>query len=92
MKDLVRLPLDLSANKAVQKLDASTIVFHGELSPYSNFQSAPFTVDGQCYPTLEHYIQYSKVMMFGDMYTVNAILNAETLYEVKKLSYQIKSR
>ena len=29
-------------------------------------------------------------MLFGDTYTANAILKAETPYEAKKLSYQIK--
>ena len=82
VKDLARLPLDLAAYKAVQKSDNSSIVFHSELSPYSNFHSAPFTIDGQHYPTSEHYLQYSKAMMFADTFTVNAILSADTDYEV----------
>ena len=45
--------------------------------------------DNQKYPTSEHYIQYSKAMLFGDSITANAILKADTPYEVKRLSYQI---
>ena len=89
VKDISRLPLDLVAYKAAQKTDSTTIVFHGELSPYSNFHSASFVIDGQKFPTSEHYIQYSKAMMFGDTFTTNAILKATIPYEVKKLSYQI---
>ena len=89
MKDLARLPPDLAAYKAAQKSDTSSIVFHSELYPYSNFHSAPFTIDGQHYPMSEHYIQYSKAMMFGHTFMANAILNADTPYEVKNLSYQI---
>ena len=89
VKDIGRLPPDLTTYKATQKSDTSSIVFHGELSSYSNFHSAPFIVDGQKFPTSEHYIQYNKAMMFGDTYTANAILKTDTPYEVKKLSYQI---
>ena len=90
VKDILRLAPDLAAYKAAQKTDLTTIVFHGELSSYSNFHSAPFVIDGQKFPTSKHYIQYSKAMMFSDTFTANAILKATTLYEVKKLSYQIK--
>ena len=89
VKDIANLPINLAAYKAVQKSDSTSIIFHGELSPYSNFHSAPFTIDGQQYPTSEHYIQYSKAMLFGDSVTANAILKADTPYEVKRLSYQI---
>ena len=89
VKDILRLPPDLAAYKAAQKSDSTTIVFHGELSPYSNFHSIPFVIDGQKFPTSKHYIQYSKAMMFGDTFTANAILKATAPYEVKKLGYQI---
>ena len=89
VKDITNFPVDLAAYKAVQKSDSTSIVFHGQLSPYSNFHSAPFIIDGQKYPTSEHYIQYSKAMLFGDSIIANAILKADTPYEVKKLSYQI---
>ena len=89
VKDIRRLPPDLAAYKATQKSNTSSIVFHGELSPYSNFHSATFVIDGEKFPTSEHYIQYNKTMLFGDTYTANTILKADTPYEAKKLSYQI---
>ena len=89
VKDIGGLPPDLAAYKATQKSDTSSIVFHGELSPYSNFHSATFVVDSEKFPTSEHYIQYHKAMLFGDTHTANAILKVDTPYEAKKLSYQI---
>ena len=89
VNDLHKLPLELSAYKAAQKEDDKSIVFHGELSPYSNFHPAPFTVDGQKFLTAEHWIQYSKAMFFGDSLVANAILNCDTPYEAQRLSYQI---
>ena len=73
----------------VQKNGEESIVFHGEMSPYSNFHSAPFRIEGQKFATSEHWIQYSKAMYFGDTYTANAILNCDSPYEVKKLGYQV---
>ena len=84
VKGIGRLPPDLAAYKAAQKSDTSSIVFHGELSPYSNFHSATFVVDGEKFPTSEHYIQYNKAMMFGDTYTANAVLKVDTPYKAKK--------
>ena len=89
INDLARLPPELAAFKAVQKTDSESIVFHGELSPYSNFHHAPFNIDGQKFSTSEHDIKYCKAMYFGDTFTANAILNSSTLYEAKKLTYQI---
>ena len=90
MKDIGGLPSDLAAYKAAQLSDTSSIVFHGELSPFSNFHNTTFVIDGEKFPTSEHYIQYQKAMLFGDTYTANAILKAKTPFEAKKLSYQIK--
>ena len=64
-------------------------MFHGEISPYSNFHTSPFETDGQRYSCSEHWIQYSKAMLFGDAFTANKILQADTPYEMNKLSYQI---
>ena len=89
VNDLHQLPVELAAYKAAQKEDENTIVFNGELSPYSNFHPSPFTIEGQKFPTAGHWIQYSKAMFFGDSFVANAILNCDSPYEAKKLSYQI---
>ena len=89
VKDLHQLPVELAAYKAAQKEDENTIVFHGELSPYSNFHPSPFVIEGQRFPTAEHWIQYNKAMFFGDSFVANAILHCESPYQAKKLSYQV---
>ena len=89
VNDLHQLPVELAAYKAAQKEDENTIVFHGDLSPYSNFHPLPFTIEGQKFPTAEHWIQYSKAMFFSDSFVANAILNCDSPYEAKKLSYEI---
>ena len=89
VKDLSHLPPDLAPYKAAQHTDNHTLVFHGELFPYSNFLKAPFTHDNQHFPTSEHFIQYQKAMFFGDTYAANAILHSDTPYEAKRLFYQI---
>ena len=89
VKDLHWLPAELAAYKAAQKEDENMIVFRGELSPYSDFHPSPFIIEGQRFPTAEHWIQYSKAMFFGDSFVANAILNCDSPYEAKKLCYQI---
>ena len=89
VNDLSHLPPDLAAYKAAQYTDNNLLVFRGELSPYSNFHSAPFVDDNQHYTTSEHFIQYQEAMFFGDTFTANAILNSSTPYKTKRLSYQI---
>ena len=43
--DIGKLPPDLAVYKAAQKEDDENIVFHGEVSPYSNFHRSPFTMN-----------------------------------------------
>ena len=87
--DLDRLPPDIAAHKAAEKLNETHIVFSGELSPYSNFHPCSFVIDGQTYHSSEQYIQYQKALAFGDSYVANKILNTDTAIECKRVSYQI---
>ena len=47
--DLDRLPSDIAAYKAAEKLNETHIIFSGELSPYSNFHPCSFVMDDQIY-------------------------------------------
>ena len=89
VSSLGKLPLDIAAFHASEKRDRSTLVFHGEWSPYSNFHQSLFEIDGIKYTTAEHYIQYQKSILFGDMVTANKILRCGTALEAKKMSYNI---
>ena len=87
--ELDRLPTEIAAYKATGKSNDSHIIFAGEFSPYSNFHPSSFMIKGQTYHSSKQYIQYQKVLTFGDSYVANKILNAETAIECKRLSYQI---
>ena len=50
----------------------------------------PFTLNGQCFPTSEHWIQFQKALFFGDLVTANQILRSEMPYNAKWLSHQIQ--
>ena len=49
VNDLHRLPPELAAYKAAQHTDNHLLVFHGELSPFSNFHKAPFIYNREQY-------------------------------------------
>ena len=89
IKNLHKLPHNLSAYKAAQKSNENIIGFFGELSPWSNFHYSPFTLENTVFPTAEHWIQYSKAWYFNDNVIAEAILNCETAVEVKRLGYQV---
>ena len=85
------LPIELAAYQATEKCNHTTLVFHGEWSPFSNFHPNPFLVDGILYNSAEHYIQYQKLLLFGDSVTANQILRSQTPIEAKQLSYSISN-
>ena len=89
LDDIHRLPMGLEAYRAAEKSDDDTIAFHGELSPFSNFQPSPFTINNHIYHSTKQCIQYQKCLMFGDSYTANLILRSKNALEAKRLSYKI---
>ena len=90
VRDLTWLPAEQVPYKAVQHENQDNIIFHGELSPHSNFHNSPFVIDNQQFPSSEHWIQYRKALLFGDSFTANQILYSSTPQEAKCLSKQIK--
>ena len=73
----------------MQKTDDQYLAFHGEWRPFSNFHCNPFTIEGQYYHSAKQWIQSHKAILFGDSYTANLILKADTLLECQKLGYQV---
>ena len=69
--------------KAAEKTNDTHLVFAGDLSPYSNFHYSPFEINSQQFHSAEQWIQYQKALMFGDSYTANRILLADTPIEYK---------
>ena len=76
--------------RAAEKSNDNTAVFQGELSPWSNFHKTLFILNGQRFPTSEHWIQFQKALFFGDSVTANQILKSEIPYNAKQLRHQIQ--
>jgi ribA/ribD-fused uncharacterized protein len=64
----------------------------GELTSacFSQWWSAPFTVDGACYKTAEHWMMARKSLLFGDREMFERILRAPTPGEAKALGRQVR--
>ena len=89
MDNLDDLQTKLATYKAAEKMDESTLAFHGELSPFSNFHSSPFWEDGILFKIAKHYIQSKKAHLFVDSTTANQILRSDTAIDAQRLSYNI---
>ena len=91
MENIGELPMEIVAYQAAEKQNDTTIVFHRELSPFSNFHPNPCFMDGIQFASADHYIQYQKALLFGDSDMANKILKCDMPLEAKKLSYNIPS-
>ena len=83
LNELGKFPPDLAAYKAAEKSDSETIVFQGELSPWSNFHHAPFIINNQRFMTSEHWIQFQKALLFGDSATAKKKISVTHLMKPK---------
>ena len=90
VNDIHKLPMDLAAYQSAQKEDDQYLAFHGEWSPFSNFHTSPFSVDGKQYHSSEQWIHEQKSLLFNNIETAKQILDASTPYECKKLGYQVQ--
>ena len=91
MDNIGELPAEIAAYKAAERTSNTHLIFHGELSLYSNFHPGRFILDGLDFATAEHYIQFQKLLFSGDSVTTNQILNSATALVAKKLSYKIEN-
>ncbi len=57
---------------------------------FSQWFAAPFEVDGQRYPTAEHWMMASKARLFGDAVALERILAAPSPASAKKLGRQVR--
>ena len=86
---LDKLPEDLAPYKAAQKTFHNSLVFHGSLTPLSNFHRSPFTVGRNKFHSMEQYIQYQKACHFNDYKAAKDILNCKSSIDSKTLSRNI---
>lgn len=59
-------------------------------SCFSQWYSAPFVVDGQRYPTAEHFMMAEKAALFGDLETRAQVLQAPNPGAAKALGRQVR--
>lgn len=59
-------------------------------SCFSQWYSAPFAVDGQRYPTAEHFMMAEKAALFGDHETRMQVLQAASPGTAKALGRQVR--
>jgi ribA/ribD-fused uncharacterized protein len=59
-------------------------------SCFSQWYSAPFAVDGQRYPTAEHFMMAEKAALFGDQVTRAQVLQAPNPGAAKALGRQVR--
>ena len=84
VEEMHKLPHNLAPYLAMQKENVECIVFHGELSPWSNFHRSR-----QEYHSAKQWIQFQKAMLFVDSNIANQILRSSTPRECKQLSHYI---
>lgn len=59
-------------------------------SCFSQWYESPFVIDGQRYPTAEHFMMAKKAALFGDHKTREQVLKASTPNEAKALGRQVQ--
>ncbi|MFS2035384.1 NADAR family protein [Polaromonas sp. CT11-55] len=59
-------------------------------SCFSQWYGAPFVVDGQLYPTAEHFMMAEKALLFGDQETRAKVLQATNPGAAKALGRQVR--
>ncbi len=57
---------------------------------FSQWYEAPFTVDGQRYPTAEHFMMAEKASLFGDLQIRSEVLRAPNPGAAKALGRQVR--
>ena len=57
---------------------------------FSQWYSAPFTLDGRVFPTAEHYMMFRKATLFGDKETAAQILAAASPSAAKALGRKVQ--
>lgn len=57
---------------------------------FSQWYGAPFTIDGQVYPTAEHFMMAEKAALFGDQETRRRVLDAPNPGAAKAFGRQVR--
>jgi ribA/ribD-fused uncharacterized protein len=93
IRSVASLLLHLEASEPLKYLYFWGHTTKGELGKecFSQWYPAPFTLNGDMYPTAEHYMMAEKARLFGDAATRTAILQTTHPNEAKKLGRTVRS-
>ena len=91
IRNLDKLPDDLNLRKLAEKEDDRTLAFFTQSSPFSNFHSASFVIEGKTYLCSEQYIQAEKAKIFEDDVSQSRIMRFVSPYEMKKEGSKVRN-
>lgn len=78
--------------RKLETLDGQKLIlFHTGWSPFSNFYSSPFVIDGQRYNTVEQFYQVQKAKHFGDTKAVIDMLKVRSPRRCKDIGRRIQN-
>ena len=88
--NLHQLPPDLDPIKSCSQDNEYCYVFFGKHHPFSNFNDAvPITINGEVYPTSEHFIQEQKALLFNNKLLATQIKQCDNAFECKRLAKEV---
>lgn len=73
-KELNMLPTDITDGLKQEKEIDDRNIYRGELSTFSNFCPAPFTLDGIDYAHVEQHYQHTKVLHHNEIETARSMM------------------
>ena len=91
INNLATLPQDLNPVSACERSDENSIIYFGKHHPFSNFYPCDLTINGEKYPTAEHYIQEQKALYFSNNALSIQIKSASSPAEAKSLAKNINN-
>lgn len=89
--DIDHLPEELVTHSLQTNVEAGFVLFHGQLSKFSNFNYAPFTIDGRQFNRVEQYFQFKKAADANQSQIARKILIEEDPANQKSLGDSVKA-
>jgi ribA/ribD-fused uncharacterized protein len=85
-----KLPEEIDQTRISAKITDKVLLFHGRMSPFSNFYISDFDVDGITYVCNEQYYQSNKARIYLEESMTKQIMSTQDPFEMKRLGDRIK--
>lgn len=90
--NLDKIPISSTDLEAIStRYTEEYVIFHGRMSPFSNFRSCYFTIDGVKYSCVEQYFQKMKAIHVNDHISAAEIMITTDPGKMKSIGYRVKS-